>query len=59
MSVLNASDKRPRHYANEILALATPKERSKALAGVPETYREWVRRQVQIEFDRRRSAEGG
>lgn len=59
MSTLDPADKRPRQYAGDILALATPRERSKALALVPEHYREWVRRLIQAEFDRRRRQRGG
>ena len=36
------SEKRPRHYAEEIMALQTRQERRDALDKVPDKYKDWV-----------------
>lgn len=35
-------EKRPRHYALEIIAMRTAKERRESLERVPVEYRDWV-----------------
>ena len=46
-------EKRPRHYAAEILKLKTKEERRAALDSVPEHLRDLVRKHVQAAYDRR------
>ena len=46
MAPTEKNDKRPRHYAADILALA-PTEREAAITGVPEHMRDAVRHHVQ------------
>lgn len=48
------AEKRPRHYAAEILNLSTREARAAALNRVPAEYQEWVKTLVKNEFDRRR-----
>lgn len=43
-------ERRPRHYAEAILSLKTKEERRKALAEVPEQFREMVRIHVEHAF---------
>ena len=44
------TDKRPRHYADEILQLKTKAERKKALDNVPSHFSDWVRKIVEISY---------
>jgi len=46
-------DKRPRHYAAEIIALPTRAARAAALDTVPEIIRDWVRHLVEDHFAKR------
>lgn len=46
-------DKRPRHYAAEIIALPTRAARAAALDAVPEIIRDWVRHLVEDHFAKR------
>jgi hypothetical protein len=50
-------EKRPRHYAEEILALKTREERSAALAKVPDIYRSWVEEYVKEAFWKRKNVQ--
>ena len=43
-------EKRPRHYAEEILSLKTREERRQALEKVPDIYRSWVEEYVKDHF---------
>ena len=51
---VTSMDKRPRHYAAEICALATPSERRAALQKVPEEWREITRKHVVNTFSLRK-----
>lgn len=44
-------EKRPRHYAAEIVQMKTREERRKALEQVPEHLREWVKGYVLTAFE--------
>lgn len=46
-------DKRPRHYAAEIIALPTRAARAAALDAVPAIIRDWVRHLVEDHFAKR------
>jgi len=46
-------EKRPRHYAAEILKLKTKEERRAALDSVPREYQDMVRKHVQAAYNRR------
>lgn len=48
------SEKRPRFYAAEIIALKTKEERRAALAKVPEHLRDWVEFYVRDSVERKR-----
>tara|TARA_R100000426_G_C4795774_1_gene100535 strand:+ start:634 stop:795 length:162 start_codon:yes stop_codon:yes gene_type:complete len=48
------SEKRPRHYAAEIMALKTRQERRDALDKVPEKYKDWVADLVKSAYSLRR-----
>lgn len=48
------TEKRPRHYAAEIIALKSRDGRAAALARVPEIFRAWVRDLVEDYYWRRR-----
>ena len=47
------NDKRPRHYAAEILALPSREDRQAAIDQVPEHYREWVMLYVRMWWHKR------
>ena len=48
------SEKRPRHYAEEIMALKTRQERRDALDKVPDKYKDWVADYVKSAYSLRR-----
>lgn len=51
---MNAYDKRPRHYAAEIIALADIEQRRAALAHVPEHWRALTKAHVSDYFNKKR-----
>lgn len=55
---MTPDEKRPRHYAAEIVALPTAAQRRAALALVPDVYRPTVRTHVENFFARRAAARG-
>lgn len=48
------TEKRPREYVSEIIAIPTAAGRRKALAKVPEKYRAWVEHSMDDHFERMR-----
>lgn len=52
---LRPQDKRPRHYAEEILLLKTKEERKIALEQVPEEHRKATEQHVLVAFLRRKT----
>lgn len=50
---MSIPDKRPRHYAAEIIALPTRAARAAALDTVPAIIRDWVRHLVEDHFAKR------
>jgi len=49
------SEKRPRHYANEILNITDVKDRRAALDLVPEHLQSLVKKHVEIQFELKKS----
>lgn len=48
------SEKRPRYYAEEIIAMKDIEQRREALEQVPERFRDWVRFYVVDHFNKRK-----